>query len=103
MEEIIQARFNQIVPGEGWVEPRKLRDIIKLGESRKILPVPAKTSCEKYLHLDGRHRLIYQYLRGDEEVDLYLSESRTDYMTEEMFPGVDCDTLSFNNRYIRSR
>ncbi|MBS3094886.1 hypothetical protein J4474_04425 [Candidatus Pacearchaeota archaeon] len=104
MGQIIQASFSEILPGEDGFNNSQLLDIFRFAErGLDILPVPVREYNGKYLHLDGRHRLLYHKIRGEESVWLYLLESREDFMSEEVFPDVPKVFLWENNDNIYGR
>jgi hypothetical protein len=104
MGKIIEAKFDMILPEENRLNKGKLKTIVKyLGVEKSLLPIPVRERDGKYVNLDGRNRLIYHYLSGDEKVELFLSEYAVDFMHRFDFPEIDPSELKENNRNISRR
>jgi hypothetical protein len=105
MGSIIQATFDEIVPGEEDFIDSALKNMLNAIISQiPLLPVPVKQlETGKYVHLDGRHRLIGFYLAGAESLDLFLAEDRFDHMDKSMFPEFETYKLSETSSYITKR
>jgi hypothetical protein len=101
MGKIIEASFSEILPGEDGFNLYCLPKVIKFFDRHDtLLPAPVKYFNGKYLHLDGRHRLLFQRIKKRDGVLLYLAESKEDVMTREMFPKVDSKFLLDNNTLL---
>lgn len=107
MGKIIEARFEELLPGELGFYPIVLLQIIKQVYSGKYhLPCPARESLSvpnKYVHLDGRHRILYRRMSGKENVSLFVAEDREDVMTRKELPGLKKYRYEENNYFIKSR
>jgi hypothetical protein len=91
MGQIIEARFEDIVPGEIGFYPIMLEQLIKRSlNGNEELPIPVRKSKlvpGKLVHLDGRHRLLYNKMRGSEGPRVFIAKSRNDYIApEDVFP-----------------
>jgi len=92
MGKIIEARFEEIVPGEIGFYPIMLEQLIKRSlDGNDLLPVPVRKSKlipGKLVHLDGRHRLLYKKMQGLEGLKVFIAKSKNDYLTpEDVFPN----------------
>jgi len=107
MGTIIEARFEDIMPGELGFYPAKLLGIIKKASERDaLLPCPARESVSvpgKYTHLDGRHRILYRKISGERNVALFLAEFQEDKMTPDDLPDLQKHMYEINNHYIALR
>lgn len=107
MGQIIEANFSEILPAEDGFDPCKIKNIINYAKGHKeVLPVPArklKDHLEGYLHLDGRHRLLYGKMSGAKTAQLFLTESRQDYMSMGNYPNVNEWFLKDNNDNLARR
>ena len=102
MGKIIEAKFSDILPGEDGFQPSMLISIItQFARGTKLLPVPVrKMYNQKYVQLDGRHRLLYLKMLGVSTASLFVADSDTDSMRQEDFPDVPKYYLEDNNRNL---
>lgn len=109
MGKIIEARFEDIVPGEVGFYPIILEQLIKRSlNGNEELPIPVRKSKlipGKLIHLDGRHRLIYNKMQGFEGLKVFIANSRNDYLTpDDVFPyRLTTIDIIENNRLINTR
>lgn len=107
MGQIIEARFEDLMPGELGFYPAKLLGIIKkVSERDALLPCPARESISvpgKYTHLDGRHRILYRKMSGGKDTSLFIAEFQEDKMTPEDLPDLKKHAYEINNHYIALR
>lgn len=99
----IEAKFSDILPGEDDLDATHLAGVIKFAEINELLPIPVRELNGKYLHLDGRHSLIYYYLAKKDSIKLFLLDEQSDGMHNHNFPGIETNLLLERNRNIRSR
>lgn len=104
MGKIIEVPFSEILPGEGGIDSHCMANLIIFVDRHKIiLPPPVRLLKGKYLHLDGKHRILYQKVQGKEAIFLYHTEDPEDIMTSEMFLGTSQLYLQENNYNILRR
>ena len=103
MGQIIEASFEDIIPGEADLDEKTLAGVIKFAETPKLLPPPDRELNGKYLHLDGRHSLIYSHLQGYKQVPLFLLNNSSDGMHNHNFPNIETYLLVKRNENIRQR
>jgi hypothetical protein len=108
MGKIIEARFEEIVPGNIGILPRKIKNVADRVRSGKILfPIPVRRSefyADKYTSLEiGNSRIIYSMMSGISEVPVFLAESKEDFISPEMFLETHEYSLLNANRSIANR
>jgi hypothetical protein len=103
MGKIIEATFDRILPGEDGLDEKALAGVISFAESNKLLPIPVRELNGMYLHLDGRHSLIYNHLAGSKSVQLFLLNNHLDGMHNPNFPNIETYLLRNRNENIRQR
>jgi len=108
MGQIIEARFTEILPGENGFVPGLIKNVIDFSKREtKILPPPVRKTTykkqEKFIHLDGRHRLLFRKMQGLDTTELYLADSPGDLMTESQFPYASSYYLGETNSHLSRR
>ncbi|MEI7719002.1 MAG: hypothetical protein WCI72_03985 [archaeon] len=107
MGKIIEARFEEIIPGEIGLIPSILEAVIlneRAGEV--LLPPPVRQSERvpgKKVNLDGRHRLLYRKMQGYDRVPVYLADLKYDSMSFKDFRKSPRDYVKENNGFIFRR
>ena len=95
------------MPGELGFCPIKLLEIIRQASSGELLlPCPARKSLSipsKYVHLDGRHRILHKKMSGEKTVNLFLAEYQNETMTTKHLPDLPKYKYDINNHYIALR
>jgi len=103
MGHTIEANFEDILPGEDDFDELHLARVIQFAETNELLPIPVRELNGKYLHLDGRHSLMYHYLAEKEPLKLFLLDEQSDGMHNHNFPGIETRLLMERNKNIRGR
>lgn len=99
MGHLITISYDDLLPGEPGLNEKTLYNVLIFAESgRKLAPVPIR-KIDKYVHLDGRHRLIYHYLT-DTIPDFYLADHESDHMLSKEFDHIDYKKIDEINRNI---
>lgn len=103
MGRIIKVSFDELLPGENYLNPKRLFDLFNfICPDKRLLPIPVRRLDDKYVHLDGRHRLIYSYLSG-KEFDFYLAENEDDLIKAEDLRDIDYFMIDETNSFIHNR
>ena len=103
MGKLIRASFKDIYPGEELFTTRILAEVIERARREPLFVIPVRIWRDKFVNLDGRHRLIRHKLTGETEIELFLSENPDDVITEDVYRHKNLVQYIENNRNIKKR